>query len=182
MFSQFDRVQVKLISVGILAVYSAMKRLEPFPLAVRTILTTAREEEGAARQWDVHWIASSATHNFRASVDEDYIRDKFGVVREELFVWPFPKTLVEDSASQCATGVAHIHPEAALIGYLRQRKVDVSEYIGASSPTCYPCVMLLYSFNIAVRTKLNAEESERAVLGELDAASASISPGVLRLT
>ena len=101
-----------------------MKRLEPFLLAVRTILATARNEKGVARQWDVHWIPSSTTRDFRASVDEHHVRNSFGVVTDEIFVYPPPKTLARDSASQCVTGVvAHIHPEAALLGYLRQHKV-----------------------------------------------------------
>ncbi|KAI1795144.1 hypothetical protein LXA43DRAFT_66191 [Ganoderma leucocontextum] len=130
-------------------VYSAMQRLEPLPRAVRTILAMARKERRVARHWDVCWIDSSATQTFRASVDEDYIRTNFGVVADKSIVWPPPETLEKDPepTSQCVTGLAVVHPEAALLDYVWQHKVNVSGHIGVSPPTCYPCFMLLWAFN-----------------------------------
>lgn len=130
-----------------------MKKLEALPRAVRHILAGARKERelphllATIPYSDIQWIASPAPQPFRASTDEDYIREQFGMVADGIVNYPPPKTLVEE-APRCFTGSAVLHPEAALLGYAWERKVDMSGYIGCSSPICYPCFMLLRALNM----------------------------------
>ena len=130
-----------------------MKKLEVLPKAVRHILAGARKEQelphllAKISYSDIRWITSSAPQHFRASTDEDYIREQFGTVANEIVNYPPPKTLVEE-APRCFTALAVMHPEAALLGYVCEHKVDMSGYMGSSPPICYPCVMLLHAFNV----------------------------------
>ena len=127
-----------------------MEKLDVLPRAIRHILAGARQERGVAERLgaiqhsDIQWITSPAPQSFKASTDKDYIRDKFDVETEGVVNYPPPKTLAKE-APQFFTGSAVVHPEAALLGYVCEHKVDMSGYIGSSEPTCYPCFMLLYA-------------------------------------
>ena len=135
------------------AISSAMEKMDVLPRAVRHILAGARQERGVAEHLaaiqhsDIQWITSPAPQSFRASTDKDYIRSNFGVFAKGIVLYPPPKTLVRE-APRCFTGSAVVHPEAALLGYVCEHKVNMSEYIGASEPTCYPCYMLLVALNM----------------------------------
>ncbi|KAI1791685.1 hypothetical protein LXA43DRAFT_390195 [Ganoderma leucocontextum] len=133
-------------------VSSAMKKLEILPRAVRYILGGARKEWGLAEHLgnmqhsDIQWITSPAPQSFSASTDEDYIRDNIGTVAKDVEIYRPLGPLVEE-APQCFTGSAVLHPEAALLGYVCEHKVNMSGYIGSSPPICYPCYMLLCALN-----------------------------------
>ena len=130
----------------------AMEKLDVLPRAVRHILAGARQEQGVAEHLaaiqhsDIQWITPPAPQSFRASTDKDYIHNNFDGETEGVVLYPPPKTLVKE-APWCFVGSAVVHPEAALLGYVCEHKVNMSEYIGASEPTCYPCYMLLVALN-----------------------------------
>ncbi|PIL24478.1 hypothetical protein GSI_14232 [Ganoderma sinense ZZ0214-1] len=83
------------------------------------------------------------------------LRDQFGRAAHEIVIRLPPEELVEDPETpRCFTGSAVVHPdsEAALLGYAcdSEHKVDMWGYVGASSPTCYPCFMLLYALAVGL--------------------------------
>ena len=137
------------------AISSAVEKLDVLPRAVRHLLAGARQEQGvsehlaAIQHSDIQWITPPAPQSFRASTDKDYIRNNFSVETEGVVLYPPPKTLVKE-APRCFTGSAVVHPEATLLGYVCEHKVNMLEYIGASEPTCYPCYMLLVALNTLV--------------------------------
>ncbi|KAM5538021.1 hypothetical protein V8D89_008218 [Ganoderma adspersum] len=120
---------------------SAMKKLEVLPRAVRHILAGARKERelphllATILYSNIQWITSPAPQHFHASTYEDYIREQFGMVANDIVNYLPPKMLVEE-APRCFTGSAVMHPKAALLGYACEHKVDMSGYIGSSLLIC----------------------------------------------